>query len=134
MQLQGHVKQILSLKFSSNCYQIATGSDDNTIKIWDIRKRACVYTIPAHNQAISDLFWEQGDSKFLLSCSYDGMFKLWNNKDWSIVKAYSNLNDSRLTSISMTRDNKHIITSSVDRTVKKWSWKDVDEEEKVIDN
>ena len=121
MQLQGHVKQILSVKFSPNCYQMATGGDDNTIRIWDMRKRGCIYTIPAHNQAIPDLKYEENDNKFLLSCSFDGTFKLWNNKDWSIVKSYVNLNDSKLTSICITKDNKHILTTSVDRTVKKWS-------------
>jgi U4/U6 small nuclear ribonucleoprotein PRP4 len=121
LQLQGHVMQILTLKFSPNCYQIATGSDDNTIKLWDLRKKGCVYTIPAHNQPISDIQWEQSDNKFLVSCSYDGTFKLWNNRDWSMIKCYMNLNDSKLTSIGITKDNKTILTSSMDRTVKKWS-------------
>lgn len=130
LQLQGHVGQILALKFSSNCYQIASGSDDNTIKIWDLRKKGCVYNLPAHTQAISDIYWEQSDSKFLLSCSFDGTFKLWNNRDWSMVKSYTNSVDSKLTSIAMTKDNKNILTTSVDRTVKKWSIKNEENENK----
>jgi U4/U6 small nuclear ribonucleoprotein PRP4 len=51
----GHVKQLISSAFSENGYHLATGSDDNTVKLWDIRRRNCFYTIPAHNKLISDL-------------------------------------------------------------------------------
>ena len=113
--------RISTIKFSSNCYQIATGSDDNTLKIWDLRKKGCVYTIPAHNQVVSDLRWEQTDSKFLLTCSFDGTFKLWNNRDWSVVKCYDS-GETKLSSVSITKDCKNILLAcGNDRTVKKWT-------------
>ena len=34
-------------------YRIATGSEDQKIMIWDLRKRQSVYTIPAHTNLIS---------------------------------------------------------------------------------
>lgn len=34
-------------------YRVATGSEDQKIMIWDLRKRQCVYTIPAHTNLIS---------------------------------------------------------------------------------
>ena len=40
-------------------YHIATGSEDNTAKIWDIRQRKCVYTIPAHNNLISKVKFQR---------------------------------------------------------------------------
>lgn len=118
--------QILSLSFSPNCYQIASGSDDNTIRVWDMRKKGCLFTIPAHNQPVSDLKFDK-ENKFLLSSSFDGSFKIWNNRDWSIVKSFSNLSDSKLTSISITSNRRNILTTSVDRTVKKWSFKEKEE-------
>ena len=30
----GHVKQLISSAFSENGYHLATGSDDNTVKLW----------------------------------------------------------------------------------------------------
>lgn len=121
MSLQGHVKQILSIKFSGNGYQVATGGDDNTVRIWDLRRKICAYTIPAHNSTVSDLAFEHSDSKFLLTASYDSSFKMWNNRDWSIVRTFSSTSEGKLTSIVSTKDNKNIITSSLDRTVKLWT-------------
>ena len=31
---------------------MATGSEDHTAKIWDLRQRSCVYTIPAHTNLL----------------------------------------------------------------------------------
>ncbi len=120
-QLQGHVKQILSVKFSGNCYQVATGGDDNTLKIWDLRRRQCAYTVLAHNGPVSDITFEHSDSKFMLTCSYDSSFKMWNNRDWSIVESYMSVGESKLSSISLSRNGSYVVTASLDRTVKLWN-------------
>src|ERR1700753_3105232 len=48
MMLDDHVQPILGLDFSPNGYQLATGSGDDTIRIWDMRASKALYTIPAH--------------------------------------------------------------------------------------
>jgi U4/U6 small nuclear ribonucleoprotein PRP4 len=121
MSLIGHVKQLLTIKFSPNSYQIVTGSDDNTMRVWDLRKRNCSHVIPAHNSLITDVCFEHTEGKFLLSASFDGTFKMWNNRDWSIVKTFSSTSEGKLTSVSITKDAKNVVTSSLDRTVKLWT-------------
>jgi U4/U6 small nuclear ribonucleoprotein PRP4 len=121
MSLEGHVKQMLSIKFSYNCYQVATGSDDNTMRIWDLRRKGCIYTIPAHNKAVSDIYFERQESRFVITCSYDASFRIWNNRDWSIVKSFTSSTEGQLTSISLTKDNSKIITTSLDKTIKLWT-------------
>ena len=46
---------IFVLQFSSfvYSYHVATGSEDQKVMIWDLRKRKAVYTIPAHTNLIS---------------------------------------------------------------------------------
>lgn len=43
---EGHVKAVLSLDFSPNGYQLATGSEDNTARVWDLRKRGVLAILP----------------------------------------------------------------------------------------
>lgn len=38
-----------------NRYQVATGSGDNTVRIWDLRALRTQYSIPAHSSSVSDL-------------------------------------------------------------------------------
>ena len=44
-----------SLNHISPRYQIATGSGDDTIRIWDMRSLKALYTIPAHLSNVSDV-------------------------------------------------------------------------------
>lgn len=51
---------VLLLLFLSWSYQLVTGSEDNTSKLWDLRQRQCMYTIPAHNNLVSGARYENG--------------------------------------------------------------------------
>jgi U4/U6 small nuclear ribonucleoprotein PRP4 len=42
LPLQGHAKAILCMDFSPNGYTLATGSEDNTVRVWDLRGKKCV--------------------------------------------------------------------------------------------
>lgn len=61
MVLDGHVGAIFSIAFSPNGYQIATGSADDTVRIWDMRSLKALYTIPAHLSNVSDVRFFRGD-------------------------------------------------------------------------
>ncbi len=42
---QGHVKQVLGVDFAPCGVKLATGSDDNTIRLWDLRRSVPVVII-----------------------------------------------------------------------------------------
>lgn len=86
LPLTGHVKGILSSDFSNNGYHLASGGDDNFVRIWDIRRKGIIEKIPAHLKLVSDLRYQNG--KYLISGSYDGTVKFWNGRDWSLSKIY----------------------------------------------
>lgn len=56
MTLQGHVKGVMALSFSPNGFLLASGSEDHAARIWDLRKRKCVYTIPCHSSLVSQVW------------------------------------------------------------------------------
>ncbi|KAH9940908.1 U4/U6 snRNP-specific spliceosomal protein [Epithele typhae] len=82
---EGHSKEVVSVEFQQDgalCasggldaigrvwdlrtgrtawYQIATGSGDDTIRIWDMRSLKALYTIPAHLSNVSDVRFFYGD-------------------------------------------------------------------------
>lgn len=53
----------MSADSSSRRYQVATGSNDDTIRIWDLRMHQAIATIPAHKSAVSDLKFFQAPPK-----------------------------------------------------------------------
>ena len=50
--------------FSANGFHIATASEDNSAKIWDLRQRQNIYTIPAHNNLLTHVKYEKSDGKW----------------------------------------------------------------------
>lgn len=63
--------QVLGVSFSPNGYHLATGGEDNTCRVWDLRKKKSLYTIPAHSNLISEVKFEPQEGYFLVTASYD---------------------------------------------------------------
>lgn len=69
--------QVLGLSFSPNGYYLASGGEDNTCRIWDLRKKKSVYMIPAHSNLISQVKFEPQEGYFLVTASYDMTAKVF---------------------------------------------------------
>lgn len=120
MFLEGHLKSIYGIDFSPNGYHIATASEDNTCKIWDLRKRNHLYTIPAHTNLISDVKFQKDLGDYLVTASYDNTVKIWTTRTWQPLKTLSG-HDGKVMSVDISPDNQYIVTSSYDRTFKFWA-------------
>lgn len=120
MFMEGHLKSIYGIDFSPNGYHIATASEDNTCKIWDLRKRNPLYTIPAHTNLISDVKFQKDHGDYLVTASYDNTAKIWTTRTWQPLKTLSG-HDGKVMSVDISADNQHIVTSSYDRTFKFWA-------------
>jgi WD40 repeat protein len=46
--LQGHANTVRSVCVSADGSRLFSGSDDNTIKVWDVATGACVQTLQGH--------------------------------------------------------------------------------------
>lgn len=91
MFLEGHLGAVYGTDFSPNGFHIITGSADNTIKIWDLRRRQAVYTIPAHTNIISDVKYQKNGGQFLVSTSYDNTAKVRKTQIISFINIYFEL-------------------------------------------
>lgn len=102
MVLDGHAQAIFAMDFSPNgyvqmdhsdlqlsClinpiyrYQIATGSADDTIRIWDMRAIKALHTIPAHKSNISDIrFFRRNGNTFNTAPSESEDVKMHHDVD-----------------------------------------------------
>lgn len=120
MFLEGHLSSIYGVDFSPNGYHIATGSQDNSCKIWDLRRRQSVYTIPAHTNLISCVKYDQDGGNFLVTSSYDSTVKIWSNKTWQPLKTLQG-HDGKVMSVGISSSSHYIATTSYDRTLKLWA-------------
>jgi len=59
-----------------NGYQMVTGSDDNSVKVWDLRKKGVATVVPAHTALVSTVTFDQ-TNRLMLTSSYDNTAKIW---------------------------------------------------------
>ena len=80
---------------------IASGGQDSKIKIWDVNKKICLYTLEGHSSIIWDIKYLQKNK--LISASDDNSCKLWNldskkneinnQKPYKVKKTKQEIND-----------------------------------------
>jgi U4/U6 small nuclear ribonucleoprotein PRP4 len=119
--LKGHTKQLLALDFSPNGVHVASGSDDNSSIVWELRQQRTLYTIPAHASLVSRVKFAPMSGEYLATASFDGTVRLWSGRDFSPLGAPLVGHDGKVTGMDIFPDEGHLITAAFDRTVKVWS-------------
>ncbi|MEO0968738.1 MAG: hypothetical protein AAFX80_10460, partial [Cyanobacteria bacterium J06639_18] len=74
--LEGHTNRVNSVAFSPD-NNIASGSSDNTVKLWNLQGHL-IKTLKGHYSDVNSIAFSP-DGNTIASASTDRTIKLWNN-------------------------------------------------------
>ncbi|KAM3866260.1 p21-activated protein kinase-interacting protein 1-like [Diretmus argenteus] len=97
---------------------VATGSKDETIQLYDMKKRVEHGALLHHDGTITCL--EFYGSSHLLSGGEDGLMCVWSTKKWECLKSIK-AHKGHVTSLSVHPSGKLALTVGTDKTLRTWN-------------
>ena len=116
--LIGHTASVRSVAFSPDGRTLASGSKDNTIRLWDMQTRTLRKTLIGHTGAVSSVAFS-ADGKVLASGSSDSTIRLWNMETDTLLKTLTGHTDTVL-NVRFSLDGKVLASASPDSTLRLW--------------
>ncbi|MBE9219887.1 serine/threonine protein kinase [Dolichospermum flos-aquae LEGE 04289] len=117
--LLGHTWAVLTVAFSpTNQNLLATGSGDNTIKLWDVNTGEVINTLSGHSWSVVAVAFST-DGEKLISGSWDKTVKIWQISTKSEITSLVGHTDS-VSSLAISDDTELIVSGSKDNTIKLW--------------
>ncbi len=123
----GHSGQVNSVSYSPKGRFLASGSDDHTVKIWEVERSYVFWTTPrdrllrtlyGHTDAINSVSYAP-NGKQVASGSDDKTIKIWEVESGRLLKTLHGHTDD-VNSVKFSPDSKTLASGSSDKTVKIW--------------
>ncbi|TRT87838.1 MAG: protein kinase [Microcystis aeruginosa Ma_OC_H_19870700_S124] len=117
--LTGHSDEVFSVAYSPDGRYLASGSIDQTIKIWEVATGKELRTLTGHSGGVFLVVYSP-DGRYLASGSSDKTIKIWEvatGKELHTLTVYSDLYGA---DVVYSPDGRYLASRSDDKTIKIW--------------
>ena len=116
--LAGHSLRVNAVAVTSDGRRAVSASEDNSLKLWDLKKGIELHTFTGHSAPVNDVVILPGDQK-MLSISDDHTVRVWRletGEELLCLVGHSHL----VNAVAVTRDGKKAISAAYDKTLRVW--------------
>ncbi len=123
--LTGHSDSINGAAISPNGQLLASGSEDTTIKLWDLDTGKCLTTLEGHEAQVKSVAISP-DGQLLVSGSADNTIKLWQLPDSANESICPDPictltgHSDWVKCLAISPDGQLLASGSIDKTIKLW--------------
>ncbi|MCP5104203.1 MAG: DUF4365 domain-containing protein [bacterium] len=120
MVLKGHDGVVWSVAVTPDGKRAVSGSEDQTLKVWDLNSGKCTATFKGHKAWISSVAVTR-DCKRAVSGSYDKTVKVWDLISGEcLATMQGHTGEIGEWTMAITPDDKRAVSGSNDYTLKVW--------------
>jgi len=116
--LIGHENQVNSICYSHDSKFLVSGSNDQTVYIWDTKECTSVHTLYGHSDNVTTVDFSP-DNNFIASGSQDQTVRIWDaNKGncFKVLKGHS----KPVNSVKFSPSGSVLASASHDKTIRLW--------------
>ena len=117
--LSGHTNYIGPLAWSPDGALLASGSGDNTVRIWNWLSGETSQVLTGHTEGISALAWSP-DGRLLASGSADRTVRIWSTMQGLLVHALTGQNQF-VRSVEWVHDGSTLLSGSQGDIIRFWN-------------
>jgi len=114
----GHAATVTSISVSSDDQYIVSGSDDMTIKLWDMSTGKLIRSCSGHTDKVNDAIFSS-DDRYIISCSDDHSVKLWDVMTGKEIRSFAG-HTGPVKAVDISSDNRYIVSGGMEDTIRLW--------------
>ena len=116
----GHEDQVMALTFHPDGWTLASGSDDGTVRLWDLTDPGAEPAVlTGHEGNVSSVAFHP-DGRTVASGSDDGTVRLWDLTDPGAESAVLTGHEGNVSSVAFHPDGHTLASGGADGTVRLW--------------
>ncbi|KAA8541879.1 hypothetical protein F0562_023031 [Nyssa sinensis] len=113
LKQQGHYFDVNCLAYSPDSQLLATGADDNKIKVWTVSSGFCFVTFSEHTNAVTALHF-MASNHCLLSASLDGTVRAWDLFRYRNFRTFTTPSSKQFVSLASDQSGEVICAGTLD--------------------
>ncbi|EEF44743.1 periodic tryptophan protein 2 [Ricinus communis] len=113
LKQQGHYFDVNCLAYSPDSQLLATGADDNKVKVWTASSGFCFLTFSEHTNAVTALHFIANNHS-LLSASLDGTVRAWDLFRYRNFRTFTTPSSRQFVSLAADQSGEVICAGTLD--------------------
>jgi WD40 repeat protein/serine/threonine protein kinase len=123
LPLAGHGKPVRSIAFSPSGELLASGSEDNAVRVWELASGTPLKVLRGHGNAVRSCEFSP-DGQHVASGGEDHKIRVWDIAGYEETRLLRTTlfsgHDDAVLSARFSHDGRQVITASRDRTARLW--------------
>ncbi|KAJ1437035.1 WD40/YVTN repeat-like-containing domain superfamily [Sesbania bispinosa] len=113
LKQQGHYFDVNCVAYSPDSQLLATGADDNKVKVWTVSSGFCFVTFSEHTNAVTALHFTASNN-CLLSASLDGTVRAWDLLRYRNFRTFTTPTSRQFVSLAADQSGEVICAGTSD--------------------